>query len=136
MIAVETVPGIQEGGWKRAVDGVNSNRIHMIHCKNVRKYSNVDPLSITIIKKMLWGKPKSKIIYSFLYHTLKIHKKIIKSYLINFKNVFIFYTLWDIIYFQIILPSSRYFIALYYGIIYTSWHLWFSLHGLLILWVH
>jgi hypothetical protein len=49
MIPVETVPGIGGGGWKRAVKGVNSSMIYLIHCKNFYKYHNVAPPSTIII---------------------------------------------------------------------------------------
>jgi hypothetical protein len=37
MILVETIPGIGGGGWKRSVEEVDSNMIHLIHCKNLCK---------------------------------------------------------------------------------------------------
>jgi hypothetical protein len=49
MILVETVPGNNRG--KRAVEGVNSSMIYLIHYKNLCKCYNVPPSSTTIIKK-------------------------------------------------------------------------------------
>jgi hypothetical protein len=51
VIPVETVPGI--GEWiKDSSGGLNSNMMHLIHCKNFYKYSNVCPLrTIIAIKK-------------------------------------------------------------------------------------
>jgi hypothetical protein len=49
MIPVEIVPGIQ-GGGKKAVEGVNSSMIYLMHCKNLCKCYNVSSPSTTIIK--------------------------------------------------------------------------------------
>jgi hypothetical protein len=51
MIAVETVPGNGGGGWKRAVERMNSNVIYLIHCKNLCKCNTVPPPSTTIKKE-------------------------------------------------------------------------------------
>jgi hypothetical protein len=59
MIPVESVPGIGEERWKRAVEGVNSSMIYLIHCKNLCKCYNVPPPSRTI-KKVLKQKKKEK----------------------------------------------------------------------------
>jgi hypothetical protein len=52
MIPVETGPEIGGGESKRVVDGVNSNTVCLIHCKNLSKCKckchNVPPLSTTI----------------------------------------------------------------------------------------
>jgi hypothetical protein len=52
MIPVETVPGIGRGGMKESSWGGDSGVIviDLIYCKNLCKYSNVPPLSTTIIK--------------------------------------------------------------------------------------
>jgi hypothetical protein len=44
MIPVETVPGIRGGGRKRAVEGVNSSMIYLIH---VRTFVNVNVITPT-----------------------------------------------------------------------------------------
>jgi hypothetical protein len=51
MIPVATVPGIGEGWWKTAQEGVSSSMIYLIHCKNLWNCYNVPPPSTTI-KKM------------------------------------------------------------------------------------
>jgi hypothetical protein len=51
VMPVETVPGIREGGWQTAVEGVNSSMIYFIHCKNLCKCYNVPTPSTTIKKK-------------------------------------------------------------------------------------
>jgi hypothetical protein len=38
---------------RAAEEGVNSNRIYLIHCKNFCKYSNVPPPRTIIIKKIV-----------------------------------------------------------------------------------
>jgi hypothetical protein len=45
MILVKTVPGIREEGMKRAVKGVISSVIYLIHCKNIFKCYKVSPPS-------------------------------------------------------------------------------------------
>jgi hypothetical protein len=50
IIPIETVPGIGEAEITRAVEGVNSSMIYLIHCKNLCKCHNISPLS-TIKKK-------------------------------------------------------------------------------------
>jgi hypothetical protein len=42
MIPVETVPGIG-GGGRRAVEGMNSSMIYLIHCKNLCKCHTIQP---------------------------------------------------------------------------------------------
>jgi hypothetical protein len=37
MMPVETFPGIREGEMKERREGVNSNMIYLIHCKNLCK---------------------------------------------------------------------------------------------------
>jgi hypothetical protein len=49
MIPVETVES-EKGEWGRAVEGVNSRMIYLIHCKNLGKCHNVPPHSTTIKK--------------------------------------------------------------------------------------
>jgi hypothetical protein len=53
MIPVETIPGIGGGGMKERGEGVNSNLIYLIHCKNFYKCKchNVSPSSTTIKEK-------------------------------------------------------------------------------------
>jgi hypothetical protein len=51
-IPVETVPGIGEGE-RRAVEGVNSSMIYLIHCKSLCKWYNVPPPSTTIKEKYI-----------------------------------------------------------------------------------
>jgi hypothetical protein len=48
MILVETIPGIGGGGWKRSVEEVDSNMIHLIHCKKLCKWHNIPTPSTTI----------------------------------------------------------------------------------------
>jgi hypothetical protein len=50
LIPVETVPGIRGEGMKESARGVNSNMIHLLHCKNFCKCKchNVPPPSKTI----------------------------------------------------------------------------------------
>jgi hypothetical protein len=43
MTPVETTPGMEGGSRKRAVEGVNSNVIYLIHCKNLYKCYNAPP---------------------------------------------------------------------------------------------
>jgi hypothetical protein len=66
MIPVETVPEIQgERVWKRAVEGMNSSMIYLIHCKKLCKYSNVPPPSITIIIKNDYDFLTFRVLYSW-----------------------------------------------------------------------
>jgi hypothetical protein len=51
VIPVETVAGIRGKDMKRAVEGVNSNMICLIHYKNLCKCYNVAPPSETIKNK-------------------------------------------------------------------------------------
>jgi hypothetical protein len=54
MIPAKMVPETGGGvgvGWRRAVDGVNSSMIYLIHCKKVYKCYNVPPLGTTIKKE-------------------------------------------------------------------------------------
>jgi hypothetical protein len=51
MMPVETAPGMGEGGYSTMMEGVNSNMIYLIHCKNFCKCHNVPPSSTTIKKK-------------------------------------------------------------------------------------
>jgi hypothetical protein len=48
IIPVETVPGIWGGEMKESSEGVNSNMLYLIHCKNLCKCHNVPPPSTTI----------------------------------------------------------------------------------------
>jgi hypothetical protein len=51
MILLKLFQESGEGTWKRAVEGINSSMIYMIHCKNLcKKCYNVPPPR-TIIKK-------------------------------------------------------------------------------------
>jgi hypothetical protein len=50
VITVETIPGMGEGGRRKVVEGVNSNMIYLIYCKNFCKCHNVSPPSTTIKK--------------------------------------------------------------------------------------
>jgi hypothetical protein len=54
MTPVETTPGMEGGSRKRAVEGVNSNVIYLIHCKNFCKCHSVLLPSTTI--KILFKK--------------------------------------------------------------------------------
>jgi hypothetical protein len=70
LILVETVLGIGGvGKWRRAVDGVNSSTIYLIHCKNLCKCYNVPPPRTTKTKRM---KKKKKIGTKLIY--LKLNK--------------------------------------------------------------
>jgi hypothetical protein len=52
MTPVETVPGRTGEGMKRAMEGVNSSKTYLIHCKNLCKSYNVPPPSTTIKNKI------------------------------------------------------------------------------------
>jgi hypothetical protein len=56
MISVETIPGMGGGGWKRVVEGVNSNTIYLIHCKNFCKCHNITQASTIKNKLKNWKK--------------------------------------------------------------------------------
>jgi hypothetical protein len=43
VLPVETIPGIGGGGWRRAVEGVNSSMITLIHYKNLCKCHDIPP---------------------------------------------------------------------------------------------
>jgi hypothetical protein len=58
-VNAKVIPESGDGGRKRAVYGVNSSMIYLIHCKNLCKSNNVLPPSTTIKEKKL-NKTKQK----------------------------------------------------------------------------
>jgi hypothetical protein len=59
VIPVETIPAIGEGEIKENDEGVNSNMIYLIHCKNFCKFHNVFPSS-TITNKQTKKKQRKE----------------------------------------------------------------------------
>jgi hypothetical protein len=42
-IPTETVQVLEDGGWRKELEGVNSSMIYLIHCKNFYKCYDVHP---------------------------------------------------------------------------------------------
>jgi hypothetical protein len=53
-VNAKVIPESGDGGRKRAVYGVNSSMIYLIHCKNLCKSNNVLPPSTTIKKSYIY----------------------------------------------------------------------------------